>query len=282
MALRLSRNLKQEPTEEVKKGFDVSGENGKSYNLDEIETGKTRDTDASLKIQVKKDVATEDLKVSKNNSITAEASGAMAVGDILVRKGTDSEDYKKYLFGCDESKTGYVPPLTLRRPKIIWTDYSKDNINDDSNEDSSIYKQMEELIEAYVTINEKFKVLLEDGNSDILKRIEEASDILYRLDTSIQQKKVITEITPESITDSNIPTIKLTESLYKHKNAIINDSNISVSDWNNTLVGQTFYADAEKTKIVLNEDNNYSLDITGLSGALILVDENNYSFSLND
>ena len=49
MAIRLSKNLKQQPSQN---GFDVSGEVGKSYNLDEIQESKSRTSNSALRTQV--------------------------------------------------------------------------------------------------------------------------------------------------------------------------------------------------------------------------------------
>lgn len=109
MALRLSKDLRNTNASEATTSFDVTGQSGQTYNLDDISNQRNRSaSDTELLAYV--DPVTE-----------------IHEGNVGVREGnplinTNSVDYGSYLLNNDPSSPGYVPTLSYRRPIVLWED----------------------------------------------------------------------------------------------------------------------------------------------------------------
>lgn len=135
MAIRLSRTVKNETTNEnttgTSKGFDVTGNVGSLYDLEEIEKNKSRTaTDTALLVQV-----------SNENNNTEGNLQVHEEEDLLFMNKADA---KKYLFNNEVSTKAYLPPVTYTRPVVVWEEGSLDDGNM-TNRVESLYEKIEDL-----------------------------------------------------------------------------------------------------------------------------------------
>ena len=115
MGIKISRNLKTPETPAT--GFDISGVEGKEYNLEQIEQDKSRTASQSP------------LAVHVNNDKKGRREGGLTIGGESEKLNIGNLEYKKYLLSDTETASNTIsasPTLSLKRPVLVWEDATLD------------------------------------------------------------------------------------------------------------------------------------------------------------